>query len=74
MGNSSKERDKDCMDTFDCKGWLHITLSDLSDTAYVKIEHCDDHIPYWPIDVPAEIEELVREHANLNPRQARQFI
>jgi hypothetical protein len=41
-----KGRDKGSMDAFQCKGWLHITLSDLSDVAYMKLDHIDDHVPY----------------------------
>ena len=54
-----KHRDKESMDSFDCSGWIHITLSDLSDTAFIKLTHCEDHVPYCPIDIPEDIEKYV---------------
>lgn len=70
----TKHRDKDRMITFQCKGWLHITISDNLEIALVKIDHCDDHIPYFPIDIPPEIENLVRENQNLSPTQVNEFL
>ncbi|KAJ7583748.1 hypothetical protein C8J56DRAFT_1054275 [Mycena floridula] len=52
-----KHRDKDAMESFACKGWLHITLSESSDIAFVKIRHDNDHVPYWCIDVPEDIQQ-----------------
>ncbi|KAJ7581308.1 hypothetical protein C8J56DRAFT_794595 [Mycena floridula] len=60
-----KHRDKDAMESFACKGWLHITLSESSDIAFVKIRHDDDHVPYWCIDVPEDIQQYVRDNPDL---------
>ncbi|KAJ7717771.1 hypothetical protein B0H16DRAFT_1278797, partial [Mycena metata] len=35
----------------------------------VKIGHQDDHIPYWSIDVPADVIEFVRINPKLTPGQ-----
>lgn len=59
-------RDKIPMESFQCQGWLHITLWDFSDVAYVKIDHCEAHVPYWCIDVPQAVIEYVSENAELS--------
>ncbi|KAJ7773593.1 hypothetical protein DFH07DRAFT_733290 [Mycena maculata] len=51
----AKPRDKIAMESFPCNGWLHITMNDLEDVAWVKISHSDDHVPYYSIDVPPDI-------------------
>ncbi|KAG6823000.1 hypothetical protein H0H92_011798, partial [Tricholoma furcatifolium] len=57
------------MYTFDCSGWLHITLTDGHDIAIVRLKHRDNHIPYWCIDVPSDIQDFVRAQPQLNPTQ-----
>ncbi|KAJ7679519.1 hypothetical protein DFH06DRAFT_974484, partial [Mycena polygramma] len=64
-----KHRDKIAMDTFQCHGWLHITVNDSDSIAFVKISHADDHVPYWCIDVPADVMEFVRANPKLTPTQ-----
>jgi hypothetical protein len=59
------------MDTFTCHGWLHITLSELDNVAYVKIDHRDDHIPYVPIDIPDDVKELINNNPKWTPTQVR---
>jgi len=55
----AKLRDKDAMDTFDCHGWLFITVIEGSDVVNdVKFQHKDDHIPYWNIDVPEDVQDF----------------
>jgi hypothetical protein len=51
----AKPRDKIAIDAFTCKGWLHITITDWDDIAFVNIGHAKDHVLYWKIDVPPEI-------------------
>ncbi|KAJ7469241.1 hypothetical protein FB451DRAFT_945129, partial [Mycena latifolia] len=65
----AKPRDKIAMDSFPCKGWLHITVNDWDNVAFVNIKHADDHIPYWKIDVPPDIAEIVHQHSKLTPTQ-----
>ena len=64
-----KQHDRDCVNTFKCKGWLHITITDLSDTAFVKIDHHDDHVPYFPIDMPQDVEDFVTNNAKMTLTQ-----
>ena len=66
-----KRRDRDCIDTFKCKGWLHITITNLSDTAFVKIDHHDDHVPYFPIDIPQDVVDFITDNAKMTPTQVR---
>ena len=42
----AKPCDKDAMDTFDCHGWLFITVTEGSDIVHLKFQHKDDHVPY----------------------------
>ncbi|KAJ6568813.1 hypothetical protein B0H19DRAFT_880154, partial [Mycena capillaripes] len=39
----AKPRDKIAMDSFPCKGWLHITVNDSNDVASVSITHDKDN-------------------------------
>ncbi|KAJ7790884.1 hypothetical protein B0H14DRAFT_3501125 [Mycena olivaceomarginata] len=57
------------MDAFECHGWLHITIMDGENIALIKISHSDDHIPYWSIDVPADVIEFVKQNPKLTPGQ-----
>ncbi|EJD33290.1 hypothetical protein AURDEDRAFT_77094, partial [Auricularia subglabra TFB-10046 SS5] len=55
----TKQRDKISLDTFDCRGWLHITVSDTIGTVLVKLTHCEDHVHYECIDIPQDVRQLV---------------
>jgi hypothetical protein len=68
------KRDKLAMDAFHCHGWLHITVNDWDNIAFVKILHRDDHIPYWSIDVPPDVVEFVRKNPKLTPGQVRNYL
>ncbi|KAJ7222026.1 hypothetical protein C8J57DRAFT_1731677 [Mycena rebaudengoi] len=65
----AKHHDKMSMDAFKCHGWLHITINDWDNTAFIKILHHDDHVPYWSIDVPADVMELMQRNPKLTPVQ-----
>jgi hypothetical protein len=67
--DSARHRDKGSMDVFECKGWLHITLNDWDHIAYVKMEHLDEHVPYWSIDVPDAIKQMIIDLPDLTPVQ-----
>lgn len=69
IDDPKKQRDKDSLVTFKCGGWLHITLTDLSDICFVKIDHHDDHVPYFPIDIPPDVDEYIRNNTNMTPTQ-----
>ena len=64
-----KHRDKESMQTFDCSGWLHITLSDLSDITSIKLDHHDAHIPYCPIEIPEDVVTYIHDNVKLMPAQ-----
>ncbi|KAH6869450.1 hypothetical protein BKA70DRAFT_1131763, partial [Coprinopsis sp. MPI-PUGE-AT-0042] len=59
-----KHRDKLQMITFACDGWLIITLSPSSNVASVRLKHCDDHIPYWRVDIPEETQQFIRKNCH----------
>ncbi|KAJ7598463.1 hypothetical protein C8J56DRAFT_770700 [Mycena floridula] len=67
--NGTGAHDKGCMPAFQCSGWLHITLFDETDIAFVKISHDDDHVAYCNIAVLPEIQEYVKSNPELNPRK-----
>lgn len=45
-------RDKGQMETIDCIGWLHITITEENSIALIKLKHEADHPAYWNIGVP----------------------
>lgn len=73
VDDPTKQRDKEAMVTFRCAGWLHVTITDYSDLAFVKIDHHDDHVPYFPIDIPPDVEELIRTNTQMTPTQVTVF-
>jgi hypothetical protein len=69
----AKLRDKDAMDTFDCHGWLFITVTEGSDIVNVKFQHKDDHVPYWNIDVSQDVQDLVHNNPSMTPTQVNKY-
>ena len=69
--HSVKNRDREQMDTFKCYRWLSITIKDggLGDDTFIKFQHKDDHVPYWRIDVPLEVQNYVHKNIDLGPTQ-----
>lgn len=67
----AKQRDKGAMDSFACQGWLNVTIHEGSTSVDVKLNHEDEHIPYWCIDVPPNIQEFVENNHQLNSNQVR---
>ncbi|KAJ7307681.1 hypothetical protein DFH08DRAFT_720129, partial [Mycena albidolilacea] len=55
----TKTHDKIAMDVFPRKGWLHVTVNNGEDIASASLSHTDDHVPYYSIDVPAEVVDYV---------------
>ncbi|KAJ6458442.1 hypothetical protein C8R45DRAFT_843769, partial [Mycena sanguinolenta] len=64
-----KHRDNIAMDAFQCHGWLHVTINDWDNVAFIKILHKDDHIPYWCIDVLPDVAEFIRQNSKLTSGQ-----
>ncbi|EJD54251.1 hypothetical protein AURDEDRAFT_156030 [Auricularia subglabra TFB-10046 SS5] len=65
----AKQRDKIPLDTFDCHGWLHISVSDASDVVFVKLSHKKDHVHYSCIDIPPDVLDLVANGGDLTVSQ-----
>ena len=57
------------MMTFDCDGWLHITVWQSEHVAFIKLKHEKDHVPYWSIDVPSDVQRYILDHPELKPYQ-----
>ncbi|RDX40007.1 hypothetical protein OH76DRAFT_1366849 [Lentinus brumalis] len=57
------------METFDCHGWLFITVSETSDTATVKLSHRLAHVYYYPIDLPNDVVDLIQNNPNMTVNQ-----
>ncbi|KZT27432.1 hypothetical protein NEOLEDRAFT_1146613 [Neolentinus lepideus HHB14362 ss-1] len=51
-----KQRNKLSMLSFECHGWLFITLTPGMKIAHIKIKHQDGHVPYCPIDIPPDVD------------------
>ena len=66
-----KNRDKERMAAFECSGWLHITICDDDSCALVQFKHESKHVPYWNIDVPRDIQDYIKNNAELSPTQVR---
>ena len=50
---------------FECNGWLHIKFCEANGVANIKLVHLEAHVPYWKIDVPAEVKQFVEQHSEL---------
>ncbi|KAG6848015.1 hypothetical protein H0H93_004170 [Arthromyces matolae] len=68
-GKGLMERDKYQLDTFPCSGWLHITVTLGDSVALVKFKHEDDHVPYWKIDVPQNVQDFIKMNTKLTTSQ-----
>jgi hypothetical protein len=69
MKEGVKHRSRGQMDSFDCDGWMHITVFKGSNEVFVKLKHKDCHVPYWRTDVPKHIQEYVKENPKLKTPQ-----
>lgn len=60
--DEAKQRDKIALDTFNCEGRLTITFHNQSPSEIqISLRHNLLHIPYPYIDVPEDVQELVKE-------------
>ena len=46
-----------------------LPLPNLLDPAFVKIDHHDNHVPYFPIDMPQDVEDFVTNNAKMTLAQ-----
>ncbi|OSC99965.1 hypothetical protein PYCCODRAFT_1342865, partial [Trametes coccinea BRFM310] len=51
------------MERFPCSGWLHLTVSDVSEIAIISVKHKCDHVAYLNIDLPNHWKAYIEEHA-----------
>lgn len=45
------------------------SIFDETNEAIVKVLHCIDHVSYWTIDIPPDVDEFIQENANLTVSQ-----
>ena len=57
------------MCSFECDGWLHITIDDWMMDAAITIQHKDDHIPYFVIGLPEDVKKLISDRCKENVMQ-----
>ncbi|KAI0042579.1 hypothetical protein FA95DRAFT_1636386 [Auriscalpium vulgare] len=69
IADKAKQRDRESMQVYDCKGWLFITLRASSDEAIIKLRHKEAHQPYWPIDIPDDVVKFVKKNTHLTLTQ-----
>ncbi|THV01366.1 hypothetical protein K435DRAFT_613187, partial [Dendrothele bispora CBS 962.96] len=53
------QRDKGQMDSFNCNGWLFMTIFEGESFAQVQLKHTHDHVIYSEMHVPPEVQEYV---------------
>lgn len=72
--STEHRRDKIQMDSFDCHGWLFITISEGANDVLVRLKHEEDHAPYWHIDIPDEVKKFVHDNVEMRPGQVRSLL
>lgn len=71
VADKKDQHDKDCMHTFDCDGWLTIWACPDTDDLFVRLKHKDNHVPYFCIDVPADVQQFVKDNPRLRGPEVR---
>lgn len=62
--DAPKTRDKLKMHTFDCHGWMQMTINtDHPTLVALHIKHTLDHVPYWNVHLPPEWYEKITAEA-----------
>ncbi len=59
------------MHTFDCNGWLTIWACPDTDDLFVHLKHKNDYVPYFCIDVPANVQQFVTNNPGLRGPEVR---
>ncbi|KAL0569697.1 hypothetical protein V5O48_012270 [Marasmius crinis-equi] len=57
------------MDSFDCNGWIHVTIFEGSDEAFITVTHEEDHVHYWRVDIPDDVRSYIEANLALKPNQ-----
>ena len=63
VSKGTKPRDSRRMPRFECRGWLHITVSAMSNVMEILLRHEEDHIAYLEQDLPEQWKAYIEEHA-----------
>jgi len=60
----SKHQDTTCMQSFNCNGWLSISMQEFEGTinTRIAITHKDNHIPYEWVGIPPAICMMIEEN------------
>ncbi|THU75131.1 hypothetical protein K435DRAFT_568762, partial [Dendrothele bispora CBS 962.96] len=70
----SSQRDKSQMDSFDCDGWLFITISEIESYAQVQLKHAYDHVVYSEMQVPPDVQEYVENNFKMSTTSVSSII
>ncbi len=62
VADKKDQHNKDCMHTFNCDGWLTIWACPNTDNLFVQLKHKDNHVHYFCIDVPANVQQFVKDN------------
>ncbi|THV01356.1 hypothetical protein K435DRAFT_655572, partial [Dendrothele bispora CBS 962.96] len=60
------QRDKGQMDSFNCNGWLFMTIFEGESFAQVQLKHTHDHVIYSEMHVPPEVQEYVENNFKMS--------
>ncbi|KAH9483482.1 hypothetical protein JR316_0002950 [Psilocybe cubensis] len=63
---SIKERRKPSMQTFQCHGWLFMTVYQELHVVEVSVQHKEKHVPYRCIDVPPAVHEFLKDNPGIS--------
>ncbi|KAI9059933.1 hypothetical protein FKP32DRAFT_1760738 [Trametes sanguinea] len=59
----AKSRDTRRCEQFPCHGWLHIVISEKSDTVQLRLHHKTSHVPYVNVSLPEEWRKYIEANA-----------
>ncbi|THU75484.1 hypothetical protein K435DRAFT_707083 [Dendrothele bispora CBS 962.96] len=62
------------MDSFDCDGWLFMTISEIESYAQVQLKHAYDHVVYSEMQVPPDVQEYVENNFKMSTTSVSSII
>ncbi|KAG9045114.1 hypothetical protein FS837_007016 [Tulasnella sp. UAMH 9824] len=67
----SKQRDKQQMPSFECRGRVTMLVNNTTAQQYVDItvSHHEDHVPYCVISLPPDVQKLIEDSPDKDPTQ-----
>lgn len=69
VSDKSKHRDKGQMAMYNCDGWLEIWASPTDGRVFIRLRHRLCHDKYSCIDVPPDVQELVKNNPDKRPTE-----